>query len=179
MDRSVGSSSRHLFNERPWQLESVNTGKHVASLSANQRAMKHKQGVCEVLSQGDQCGPAVGHQEIETGKLRMVLWVCLWQCCPGAPGTRWGRRPVWGGVARVDSLALFGSHSQDLLDATAAVFPPSWEKAAQRQRKPLGLDSQGPELHELRWQGTQDTPPRSSLAGGCMTPPPVPHCGGR
>lgn len=52
--------------------------KQVASLLAYQKIMSYKQ-IYEVPAQGDQCGPAVGQQEIKKKKkMRMFVWICMW-----------------------------------------------------------------------------------------------------
>lgn len=71
--------------------------KQVASLLAYQKIMSYKQ-VYEVLAQGDQCGSAVGQQEITKKKkknedacLDMSVAMVSWSSRKFAGG----RQPVW------------------------------------------------------------------------------------
>ena len=79
--------------------------------------MTYTQEICEVLSQGDQCGPAVGCQEINTGKLRVVP-ECVYGSAVLEPRELAAEGSLCGdSVAMAGSLALFWSHSQDLSDS--------------------------------------------------------------
>lgn len=82
----------------------------MASLLAYQKIMSYKQ-VYEVLAQGDQCGSAVGQQEItkKKKKMRMLVWICLWQWCPGAPGNLLGAGSLCG-----DNMVTVGSQALSL-----------------------------------------------------------------
>lgn len=78
----------------------------------------------------------------------MLVWMWRWQWCPRALGNFQGAGSLCGdSVVMVGSLALSLESLQDLPDSRAALFPLSQDKAARRQRKPLGSNSQGTELH--------------------------------